>query len=202
LVITINLAKSLFELVINNATVPWPKRNKEYYYAIEKERERFPPEFECLFDSMSEDNDFVFHFDKKNMEHIQKWKKVAADAKGKSNVLGHLLYLQSFSNFDLFYRRSVELRTKCNITRIQIALNIFKNKFDRYPKSLDELVENKILIQIPLDLFSNRPLNYTSNDCKLWSIGYNEVNDNADIKKDIVFSCSLSGQPKDIKHCN
>jgi len=63
------------------------------------------------------------------------------------------------------------VRIKINIARTFIALKIFLNNNGLYPKKLNQFVETKILNRIPLDLFSNRTLQYSLPDYKLWSVG-------------------------------
>jgi len=83
-----------------------------------------------------------------------------------------------------------------------VALTIFHHNYGVYPDTLNELVERKIINQVPLDLFSNLPLNYSPSDLKLWSVGSDEKNDNADTEKDIVLSCELSKTLHNTKLCN
>ena len=196
---SINIVRKQFQKIRNNANAPWIER-KEYFilddfedvYEIADQLE----EFEYLMPDCDENE-----FDMNNAEHVAKWKELEKLAKGKSNLLGRFL-ISSSPSFEPYHERSVVLRTKLNITRTMIGLAIFSNKFGKYPKELNELVESKILTQIPLDLFSNRPLHYSSQSQKLWSTGSDGINDSGNKKTDIVLSCELIKKDQEPCQCN
>lgn len=199
---TIKLAKKQFQQIINKTKEPWSSKDALFYTDSQDNSENSPSELECFFSYCPGYVDIINKFDIKNEKHVMEWKKVGMAAKGKNNLLGKILIFQSSPSFGTYHKRSIELRTKKNLTRTLVALDIFKNHYGEYPKQLNELVETKIIRQVPLDLFSNQPLLYSLSDFKLWSIGSDKKNNNANPESDIVLSCKSLMKVHKVKTCN
>lgn len=196
---SIKITKIQYQRIIDNAKVPWPKRNKKKSSDSNNDLDILTPEAEYIMELVS--CDMLNEFDIKNSEHVAKWQELELAAENKQNFLGRLLNSSS-SSFDSYYQRSVKLRTKRNITRTFVALSIFNNNYGHFPKELNKLIEAEIIKEIPLDLFSNRPLNFSTSDSKIWSIGNDEKNNMGDQKNDIVFSYALTEKSQNSKPCN
>ncbi len=88
-----------------------------------------------------------------------------------------------------FLSSQVRANTRCDLSKVAMALHRFRKNNSAYPESLTELVP-KYLPQVPVDRFANQPLNYekkTAGYC-LYSNGPNQEADGG---------TSLSGNPKD-----
>jgi hypothetical protein len=163
--------------------LPWPKRNQKLPSEIDSLSAYNTLELEETMYLVS--GDMLNEFDINNIEHVKKWREVELAAKGKKNLLGRLYFSSSFP-FDSYYQRSVELRTKSNMTKTLIALKIYYNAFGNYPERLSKLNEISNISKLPMDLFSNRPFNYSAAKLALWSVGSDEINNMGDQEKDIV----------------
>jgi hypothetical protein len=93
--------------------------------------------------------------------------------------------LDEWSGIDR-YDREAELtlffRTVLRLVTIDLAITIFRNQHDRFPKSLSELVP-EILPAIPADPFAARPLTYLPTDdaYQLYSVGPDRKDNHAEL---------------------
>lgn len=62
-------------------------------------------------------------------------------------------------------------------TRAVLALRLFEMRKRRLPEELDELVEAGILDSIPVDPFADKPLRYSRERRRVWSVGPDETDD-------------------------
>ncbi len=196
---SIAMANKQFEQIINNAKTPWTDRNKDITSDNYKLSDEIITKAEELIYMLPSSN--FSEFDINNQEVVAKWKEIELLANGKKNLLGRVL-LSSTPLFEAYLQRSVELRTKINIARTFVALKIFQNNSGQYPEELNQLIETKILNHPPLDLFSSRPIQYSSANHKLWSVGSDGNDNKSDQENDIVFSCELKNKSQDTKPCN
>jgi hypothetical protein len=180
---SIQLHSIQIQHISRNAMLPWPKRNQKLPSEIDSLSAYNTLELEETMYLVS--GDMLNEFDINNIEHVKKWREVELAAKGKKNLLGRLYFSSSFP-FDSYYQRSVELRTKSNMTKTLIALKIYYNAFGNYPERLSKLNEISNISKLPMDLFSNRPFNYSAAKLALWSVGSDEINNMGDQEKDIV----------------
>jgi len=115
------------------------------------------------------------------------WAKVVKKARNMPNILGkQYVSIMNMGNSPL--EKSVKCRTEQNIIRTVLAITLYKRQTGKFPESLDELIGSGILTQIPLDLFSNKPLLYSKEKGIVWSVGPDGRNNKGHKDKDIVIS--------------
>lgn len=178
---------SFFNRFIRNTALSWPERDKELTSDIEdvaggfEEYEEWSLEARCCPPE---------EFDINNEEHVAHWKKLFDLARSSKNYLGRasMVYIPYCEDY---YRSSIIKRTKNNMLRVFIALQIFQNKYSRYPDKLSELVDSEILDRVPLDLFANAPLQYASKEQKVWSVWYDDSDEEYAEENASVLSCDL-----------
>ena len=195
---SINLITKQLHRIVDNANSPWPERD-DYVLRDYLQDPGIVAKLEKIENLMFCNG--KTKFDINNVEQVTKWKELGKLANGKENILGKYL-VSSSTSFESYHKRSVGLRTKVNLTRTLVALIIFNKKYGYYPKRLIELVESGIISQIPLDLFSNRIVNYSFQDKKIWSTGSDGVNNQGEEKNDIPLSCELIKKKPEKAPCN
>jgi hypothetical protein len=87
----------------------------------------------------------------------------------------------------------VQLQTDLNrvgLLRTSLAMNSFKQKFNKWPKDIQELVDKSLLSSIPKDYFSGQEFKYNSDEKRIWSIGENK-NDESGKGDDISLPLTL-----------
>lgn len=67
-------------------------------------------------------------------------------------------------------------------TRLRAAVELYQNKYNQLPNNLQDLVDVKIIEQVPIDPFSNQPFKYLNKENKIYSIGPDFKDDEAKIE--------------------
>jgi len=93
------------------------------------------------------------------------------------NPFGKLLVNMMFPAQSTVVELSFRMRAEREATRAFLALRAYDLRKGRLPESLDELVEEKILPAVPVDMFSGESLRYDAQRRLLWSVGPDGVDD-------------------------
>jgi hypothetical protein len=96
--------------------------------------------------------------------------------------------VQMWSEIDV-----VQLQTDLNrvgLLKTSLAINSYKQKFNNWPKNIQELVDKKFLSNLPKDYFSGLEFKYNSDEKRIWSIGENK-NDESGKGDDISLPLTL-----------
>lgn len=99
------------------------------------------------------------------------------------NPIGRALVDHLHASFDAHR----EVAFKCEMQRIavrtQAAIRVFERHRGRAPATLMELVDDRLIDELPRDPFGNRPLQYSRERAILWSIGPDGRNDQGRIQQ-------------------
>jgi hypothetical protein len=71
--------------------------------------------------------------------------------------------------------RMYSIRAAFSLARAAIACRIYELRYGHLPSDVNVLVEAAILPEVPLDPMDGEPIRYKPEDRKLWSIGYDLV---------------------------
>lgn len=96
---------------------------------------------------------------------------------GKDPVLKELVPATSRVKFH--YGR---VKTDLRGTRLRAAIELYQRRHNQLPDNLQDLVNDRIIDEIPIDPFSGNPFVYVDN--KIYSIGPDLKDDKAAIKYD------------------
>ena len=182
---TATLAQTIFTQAATNACRPWVERNCTLINELNRRLEcaNVP---KIVKTTLVQSILFAtVHANKK--ETIELWKPLKISARREPNVFGLLLLKSSMDFTESAHKQSVAMRCKINLLRASVALMIIKAETGSYPDTLDETAKKGILSGVPSDLFSGKPLLYSSERRCLWSIGSDEVDNGGDKKADIIF---------------
>ena len=75
-------------------------------------------------------------------------------------------------------------RTQDVFLRLSAAIGAFRLDHKRFPTSLDQLVQARLLKEVPLDPFDGAPIRYDPARKILWSVGADCRDDNGEAGKD------------------
>jgi hypothetical protein len=96
--------------------------------------------------------------------------------------------------------RSMSLQQQRRITwlrllQLELALRMYMQQHERYPKALDELAPNT-LATLPLDPFSGKPFLYrmSGNSYVLYSVGPNGIDDGGVLASSITDGDQMFGE--------
>lgn len=62
-------------------------------------------------------------------------------------------------------------RTMTELTRLQLAMEIYRLRHQTYPKDIHDLISDHILAKIPIDSYTHEPLHYLANEHVIYSFG-------------------------------
>lgn len=102
------------------------------------------------------------------------------DLRYVNNVFGKYYiacYCSWVTQRDSITKIVVRNRVREEVTLTRMAIRRFERRFKRLPKSLHELVDEKYLLELPLDPVDCQPLRYDPNRQLLWSIGFDAQDD-------------------------
>jgi NAD(P)-dependent dehydrogenase (short-subunit alcohol dehydrogenase family) len=108
------------------------------------------------------------------------------DAIVQPNLLGKGLIDSHLGAADNTLKGSFKYRSYLNLTRAFIALRILRKEMGAYPDSLDEIVRQDLLPEVPVDFFDGKPLRYSAEKRLLWSVGDDGTDDGGVEKRDLV----------------
>jgi len=100
----------------------------------------------------------------------------------KGNILLEIL----LPAYQRIHQISYRVPTEINATLAIIAILRYKQDTDNYPDSLDKLTTTNYLKELPIDTYSDRPLNYEKGDDGfiLYSVGHNFTDDYGQVYRD------------------
>lgn len=87
----------------------------------------------------------------------------------------------------------VQLRSDLNrvsFLKTLLAVQDYQKRYARWPASVDDLVRQKMIIELPKDYFTGKALRYDSQNRQIWSVGENGI-DEKGRGDDISLSLSL-----------
>lgn len=87
------------------------------------------------------------------------------------NVVGKAMVSLLLVPDESLCRTAAEAAAEREALRTRVAIRLFHGSKGRYPDSLRELVDAKILPSLPTDPFSDEPLHYSRERGLLWSVG-------------------------------
>lgn len=186
---TARLGQDLLSRIATNALSSWSARDKDVSAELanrlnmsglpQKLREDFFSEL-ALAHMTSDER-------QKAADTKKLWMELEKAGRHQPNLFGVMLLESSMHCAETAHRTSVKARCQVSLLRASLALMICKAEKGVYPRSMDDAVSRNIFADLPLDFFSGRAIRYSADRCKLWSVGADEVDDQRDDKKDIVW---------------
>ncbi len=116
------------------------------------------------------------------------WLLLVKAARGRPNIYGERLVALSADVAASMLLHSFRARAMTSLTRTFVALRIVKKEAGAYPESLEAAVAKGVLSEVPMDFFSDKPVRYSLEKRKLWSVGPDGVDNGGDAKMDLVLT--------------
>ena len=178
---TSNLLASFQSRIVSNALCSWPDRDRQ----IEQDAAKLM-DMEGQFESLSYaiKLESAIKWKPGDRESRELWKDLEQAGRKQPNIYGRLHAGMSVTASAGALTLSVRYRTYVNLTRAYIALCIVRKETGKWPESLEAV--RPLLKDLPVDLFSDKPVHYSREKGILWSVGPDEVDDGGDPQKDLV----------------
>ncbi|WP_028582252.1 hypothetical protein [Desulfogranum japonicum] len=196
----INLQFSFF---IENAKCPWAKRQiwppkewREHEKEISQLREKLIKDLSIEKNIFGDDIGQKLHFtdfDLQNVEHVKAWQRLEKYTREMNNVVGRYLLVGEVSDFSPYYERSIMVRTSLNRLKNLAAILLYEQRLGKWPQQLQHLVDTKILLDLPQDLFAAGPFHYSVEKGLLWSVGPDGDDNGGDSETDLILFLSGEG---------
>ena len=181
---TLRLAEKFFARFVADALAPWPQRDgtlqadaRDLVPAAVLDGED-PASFALAIALRKLNPD-----DPATQERL---KRLGSLAGSEPNLMGRMSVAVAVSNIRAAHERAVKAATEVNMTRAFLGVRICSLRDDRLPRSLDTLVQTRVLPQIPVDLFSGKELRYSAALGIVWSVGPDGRDDGGVDGKDIL----------------
>jgi len=92
------------------------------------------------------------------------------------NSAGELSAMVGMNLWERFHLRRCQLQVEITATQVKLALRAYRAERGRLPETLEELVP-EYLAATPIDAFDGRPLRYSRERARLWSVGSDRRDD-------------------------
>lgn len=159
-----------YRLYRENSFVPWTERDSEVELENENDRTNLVHDVAPLMKLLRDDS--------LPLSRAAAQKARAAYVQIE-NPIGRI-FNTSILGFMISDLKVCQVRTEREAARAFLALIIFERQKGRLPATLSDLVQEKILEVVPLDPFCGKPLNYSRDQRKIWSVSNDGVDDNGE----------------------
>lgn len=166
---TLKIASSYYARHIKNTSSFWPARDRKVNKDAELEVKLFKIELAPVMAVLRRKGEPLS--DETRAQAQKYWAK-------SENPGGKIILMSVLpSVFDKVLEISFGARAEREATRTIVALRLYWMRKGELPDSLDELIEEKILKDAPMDPFADKPLRYSREKRRIWSVGPDEVDD-------------------------
>ena len=179
---SVTLAGVFSARFVTNALTPWPNRDTRITSDIENL---------VTLEGVTNNSDFFFDLTRsqnKTRADRKKWKQLEKLGRKHPNILGKLMLAMIIPVGDKLLENSVQFRTKINLTRTLVALQLYRRDIGDWPESLEDVRLKSLLPDPPIDFFTGKSVLYSREKGMLWSVGADGKDDGGDDKKDVVIT--------------
>lgn len=162
---------------------------KEYVEKLTKGLPTRPSDFEETLDSPNYGQPI-----RHSKQYLAAYERYARAMDAGKNTLGRSM-LTAMSNEPIDevgppgpFRSSYEARTFLEKQRAVAAIMVFRQERGHLPATLEELVDAKILPSVPHDYLAGRPLRYSRQGARLWSVGPNGNDEDGTTEEEFKFA--------------
>jgi len=159
------IARASFRAALKSVSLSWGER----LIRLTPKLRALNQEYDCFVQKW-----MMAYATRRDTQADEEVPRLAKDISGKGGPMYQALLTRMLEGW---LEKLAIHRADRSATRAVLALRLFEMRTGRLPEKLDELVTAGILDEVPVDPFCDRPLRYSRDRRRVWSVGPDESDD-------------------------